>query len=125
MQHLGKIYRAFCVCWVVVLVVFAVALVASSQLDWMERALVGPGGFLLGLVAGFFLFGFAYQTKNLRPHHKKVGMTVVAGLSLVVATANLVWGFAHAMPHFDVALGLGFSGAGLIWLRRGMERDWG
>lgn len=127
MKNVDKIRFAVSVCWVVLLAVFAAVLFTSQ--DWARdkflMTLMGPGGVLLGLVGGGILFGVAYQNQRIRPGIKEIGMLAVAGLALCVAAANLVWGFAHSMPFFDVALGLGFSGAGLLWLRWGVAKKWG
>lgn len=131
-KRTSKVLFAASVCWWVLFIAFFAAMVTSS--DWsrlsndakfVEIATLGPGAFLLGMMGGGILFGVFWQMKTLRPAIKKVGMLAAVGTSLCVVTANFVWGLARSMPCFDIALGLGFSGAGLLWARRGVARNWG
>ena len=96
-----------------------------NDVQFILGLLAGPGGVLLGMLGGGILLGVFYQAKTLRPGFKERGMVAATGVSLCVATANFVWGFFHSIPYFDIALGLGFSAAGLLWLRHGIRRNWG
>ncbi len=131
-KHTSKILFAAFVLWCVLFIVFFATMLTSS--DWsrmssdakfIEIAVMGPGAFLLGMIGGGILFGVFYQAKALRPAIKNIGLLAAVAISLCVVTANLIWGFARSMPWFDVALGLGFSGAGLLWAKRGVARNWG
>jgi hypothetical protein len=118
--------------WLILFAIFVTVLFASSDgsqifsdVKSIDRAIIGASGCLLGMAGGWILLGVIYQAKALRPRTKKVGLVAIVAISLCVITANLVWGFFRSMPYFDLALGLGFSGAGLFWLRRGTVRNWG
>lgn len=117
--------------WMLLFVLFFMAMfvpsaraLLSNDVKFIEELLAGSGGVLLGMLGGRILLGVFYQTKTLCPSIKERGMIAVVGASICVVTANLIWGFSHSMPYFDIALGLGFSGAGLLWLRHGIRQNW-